>query len=84
MIEISLNSEVIDKLKKMEHSIEHWSIEHTKLSIQIRRMVEVVDTLYDARKREIDQCIKAAGHDPAKVKDIRINENGKLVLELES
>lgn len=84
MASIKLTDSQAEKVQKIEMSINHWSIEHSKLSVQIKRMVDAIDTLYETRKRELDHLLTESGQDPKLVKIVYIDNENNLVYELES
>ena len=84
MPNIKLADDKAEKVQKIEMSINHWSIEHAKLSVQAKRMVDAIDTLYETRKRELDHLLTEAGQDPKLVKVVYIDNENNLVFELES
>lgn len=84
MVSIKLTEEQADKISKLEMSINHWSIEHAKLSVQLRRMVDALDTLYESRRKELDDLLRASGKDPNKVKSAYVDNEGNLVFDIEA
>jgi hypothetical protein len=84
MASIKLTEEQVDKISKLEMSINHWSIEHSKLTVQLRRMVDALDTLYESRRKELDGLLREHGNDPNKVNSAYVDNEGNLVFNIEA
>ena len=83
MASVKLNEEQAEKIHKLEMSINHWSIEQAKLSVQVKRMVDAIDTLYETRKRELDSVLSQSEVDVKRVKVAYVDNENNLVYELE-
>jgi hypothetical protein len=76
---IPLSAESLDQMTHYDMSIGHWSQEHTKASLQIRSMLDNIDSLFQARQALLDRIISEAGVDPGRVVQIQPMRSGETV-----
>ena len=60
---VTLSSEDVQKLTQIDQSIQHWSVEYTKMMLTIRRMEANANNLYEARNQLLTKVQHDAGVD---------------------
>lgn len=58
---ITLSPEDIQKFTQIDSSIQHWSVEHTKMTLTVKQIENNVHNLYDARNQLITRIQHDAG-----------------------
>lgn len=76
---IPLSAEALDQMTHYDMSIGHWSQEHTKATLQIKSMLDNIESLFQARQALLDRIIADSGVDPARVVQIQPMKNGDTV-----
>ena len=70
----------LQKLGHLDVSIQHWSVEHAKLSLQQRAALETLDNLYRAREQLLFRAYKEAGIDPSTIIEARVMKDGTVTV----
>ena len=60
---ITLSPEDVQRLTQIDASIQHWSIEYTKMALAVRNMEATVNNLYEARNQLLTKIQHDAGID---------------------
>ena len=72
-----LSAEDLKQIAHIEVSIQHWSMEHTNLSMQAYSMLENIHSLHEARTQILEKAYKEAGIDSRTIQQpIKINKDG--------
>ena len=58
---ITLSPEAAQKLKQIDSSIQHWSVEHTKLVISTSNLQKTISDLYDGRNQLLVRTRQESG-----------------------
>jgi hypothetical protein len=73
----------VEQIQNFDRSIAHFSGEHTKLTLQLKNMIENIDALYQGRQAVLDKVITEAGIKQESIMQIRpAMLDGKLELQL--
>jgi hypothetical protein len=70
-----------EELKQVAHidvSVQHWSLQHTELSLQARSMLENIASLGMARNQILNKAFKEADIDPETVQKVNIDKDGNI------
>jgi len=70
--------EQFDQMLQLEKSIQHWSLEQSKMALQIKGMLENIEGLYMARQNLLADAYQAAGIQPGSVVQSRISKDGTI------
>lgn len=79
---VKLGESTLNQFKQILASIQHWSNQHTRASIEVANLLQTVATLYDAKKALLDKAISDGGVDTTKVQQIHVNEDGSLAVTI--
>jgi hypothetical protein len=74
----NLDSESVDYLGKIEHSINHWSKELGLVTLRIRGLEVQLAGLYESREQFMKKAIEKAGFKADKADRINILPNGEV------
>ena len=70
-----------EELKQVAHidvSVQHWSLQHTELSLQVRSMLENISALGMARNQVLERALKEANIDPKTIQKVNIDKDGNV------
>lgn len=81
-MQLKLSNEELQKITSYESSIAHWSSEHTVLTLKARKMLDGIDSLYQARQKTLDDFLKANDINPANVASMNLAPNGDITVDL--
>ena len=79
---LKLSPDELQKITNYEASISHWSSEYTVITLKARKMLEGIDSLYQARQKTLDDFLKANDINPAEVSNMNLGPNGEVTIEL--
>ncbi len=80
--QFKLTADDIAHVGKIEASIQHWSIQHTRLAIETRAAENQVTGLYEARRQFIMKKAKDSGVDDRLIDQINVAPDGSVTVVL--
>ncbi len=66
----------------IDRSILHWSVELGKAELQAEAARRTLSGLYEARMKQMNSCIVAAGVDPSTAHSAKVDGEGKMIVEV--
>jgi len=75
-----ISKEELQKVAHIEESVRHWSNEHTNISMKGRKILETIETLYQARSEILEKAYGEAGIDPASIQNVQIDGEGTVTV----
>ena len=75
-----LSKEDLQKVAHIEVSIQHWQGEHTNLHLKARKVLDNIDSLYQARAQILNAAYKEAGIDSQLVEHTNIDHEGNITV----
>ena len=76
---IEISEENVKKLTDLEASIQHWSQQHTQLSLDAQNALEQVRTLTEARQQIVRGLISSADVDLSSIAQVSLSPEQKTL-----
>lgn len=81
--QFKLEPEDLKKMAQIDESIQQWSVEHAKMTLNLRRLESGLDSFFEARRQIANERMKAAGIDPNRVMQLNVlDEEGNCVVSM--
>lgn len=81
--EFQLLPEDLERLSQLDASITQWSLEHTKMVLNMRRLESGLDTFFESRRQVTVDRMKALGIDTNRVMQVNVvDDDGHCVATL--
>jgi hypothetical protein len=64
---IEVSSDELQMIARVDSSVQHWSLEHTQLTIRAQEALAQAHSMYATRKQLLDRLVQGIGLDAAKV-----------------